>query len=390
MRLPNGTAGVVAVTLLGPILVATALAAASTFAANTPAEPAISTAPAAPASTATHPPTTNTDPVYRLYLAPTGSDANSGLRPDMPLRTLARAHELLLLAAPQKDVEVRIKQGTYTAPPTTWTFLVHGHTVSFLPIDYEYGDSIDGIAGRPVFRGDGTSGFWFTGQLPKGHSGGDARLRFYYLQVEKYDQGGLELNGGIAEVGGLWRPATAGYNGNTVVGMYFTNLGSRWATPRFGYSGIDLVNSRKNLIRGNHFVRLENSGSAANVMHGVYLAHGSSGNTVRNNKFQMISGDPIRTRNDSNDNNVFSNVLRRTGGGAQFSDWFCDGLCARRYDKPRECASHGNLFHDNDNVSSYRGAAVSDWALTPGDQQYAGAAGCANDGEKRVRTWRNK
>lgn len=326
---------------------------------------------------------------FRVYVSPDGSDADSGLSPASAVRTLAGAHAVLQAAAPTTDVEVRIRQGTYVAPPATWTFLVPGHTVTFLPIDYEYGEGVGGIAGRPVFRGDGTSGFWLTAQLPAGHSGGNVGLRFYYLQVERYDLGGLKIDGGIKTVDGIRRPATGGHNGNTVFGMNFHRLGSAWAGPAYGFGAIDLVNSRQNLIRNNHFVNLENTASRAAALHGVYLAHHSSANTVAANRFEKISGDPIRTRNDSNDNDLFDNVLRRTGETAQYTDWFCDTDCAQRHNKSRECASHGNRFHENDNVSDYSGGRIGDWGVMPGDINYAGGPGCSNDGQRRIRTWDN-
>jgi hypothetical protein len=326
---------------------------------------------------------------FRVYLAPTGSDANSGLSPTSAVHTLGRAQAVLQEAAPTTDVEVRIEQGTYAAPPTAWTFLVPGRTVTFLPIDYEYGERSSDIAGRPVFRGDGTSGFWLTARLPEGHAGSNSGLRFYYLHVEQYDLGGVKIDGGVTTVGGIRRPATGGHNGNTIFGMYFTKLGSRWAGPGFGYGGIDLINSRNNLIQNNHFTHIENTGSDAGLIHGLYLAHHSASNTISSNQFEMISGDAIRTRNDSNDNDVFYNVFRRTGKDAQFSDWLCDTACAEQHSTSRDCASHGNVFRENDNVSGYSGGEISDWHLFQGDLHYAGRKGCSNDGQERVRTWGN-
>lgn len=329
-----------------------------------------------------------TDP-FRVYLSPSGVDANSGLSPAEPVQTLARAHEVLHAAAPTTDVEVRIEQGVYVAPSTSWTFLVPGHTVTFLPADYTYGAGADDIAGRPVFRGDGSSGFWLSAQLPEGHPGGDVGLRFYYLQVDQYDLGGLKLDGGIGAIEGVQRPTSAGHNGNVIVGMHFTRLGSRWGGTEHGYGGVDLVNSSNNIILENHFVRLENTGAGSVLIHGVYLAHHSTANTVRDNRFEMISGDPVRTRNDSNDNEVFHNVFQRSGATAHFSDWFCDTGCAQQNRRSHECASHGNVFRDNEIVSGYAGGAISEWHVTPGDIHYAGPAGCSNEGQPRVLTHGN-
>jgi hypothetical protein len=144
-------------------------------------------------------------PGLRLtFLDPAGSDTNSGLSVSAPVKTLARAHAVLTAAQPQTYVEVRIKQGTYTAPTTTWTYIVPGHTVNFMPTDYEYGDGVDDIAGRPVFRGNGTAGYWLRGKMPDTMpQGGDGGLRFYYLRAERYSEGGIALAGRYQTVDGL-------------------------------------------------------------------------------------------------------------------------------------------------------------------------------------------
>jgi hypothetical protein len=328
---------------------------------------------------------------FRVYLSPTGLDTNSGLSPAEPINTLSRAQQVLQKAAPAADVEVRIEQGVYVAPPSTWTFVVPGRTVSFLPIDYEYGETAADIAGRPVFRGDGTTGFWLTAQLPEGHPGGDIGLRFYYLQVDLYDRGGLTIDGGFTTVDGIRRPASSGHNGNTIAGMYFTRLGSRWSgTTHHGFGAVDLVNSSNNLVLDNHFSRLENVGTGEDLIHGVYLAHHSTGNSVRGNRFEIISGDPIRIRNDSNDNDVFHNVFERTGRFALYSDWFCDAECAREENRARECPSHGNVFRENDIGSGYSASTISDWHLAQGEMDSDGGEGCTNGGQPRVRAFGNR
>lgn len=328
--------------------------------------------------------------VYTVYVSATGSDANNGLTPATAVKTLKRVEAVLTAAAPQTDVEVRIKQGTYVAPTTTWRFYVPGHTISFMPVDYDPGDTYDDIAGRPVFRGDGSAGYWFSARLPSGHPGGNTNLRFYYLQVERYASGGLQFHGGVTTNSqGITVPATAGVNNNTVYGMLFTHLGSRHAPAGVGYGGLNTWNSSDNLIRNNHFVSHENAGGDAGLIHGIYLAHHSNRNTVTSNRFSLISGGPMRTRNDSNDNVVSGNTFTRTGT-VGYSEWFCDSSCvAANPGHARECASHGNVFHDNDLVSSYSGGAIATWALTPAGIDYPGGAGCDNAGQPRLRTWGN-
>lgn len=331
------------------------------------------------------------DGVFTVYMDAAGSDAADGLTPATGVKTLNRVQQVLAAAAPQTDVEVRIKQGTYVAPTSTWQYYVPNHTVTFLPIDYVYGGGATSIAGRPVFRSDGSAGYWLKASWPSGSVGGDTNLRFYYLQVELYSQGGLAISGATTKNSlGVTVPSNAGANHNTVFGMVFTKLGSKYSSAGFAYGGVDMVNSSDNLIKNNHFTYEENTGSDYGLIHGVYLAHWSKRNTVTGNEFAYISGGPMRTRNDSNDNDIYGNKFTRTGTVAYYSEWFCDADCvAANPGHGRECASHGNVFHDNNTISGYYGSDISWWDLSPDGNSYAGGTGCDNEGQLRVRTYGN-
>jgi hypothetical protein len=321
------------------------------------------------------------DTVLRVYLAPGGSDGNDGTAPDRAVGSLTAAQRVIAAARPDTDVEVRIQQGTYVSVPVQWTTYVPRHTIAFLPIDYDFGEGSAGLGGRPVFRGDGRNGFWLRAtQQPV-----DARLSFYFLQVEGYSAGGIAFEGGSTQGAGQ-TPA----NGNSIYGMAFRRLGSKHVRSGVGYGAVDLINSRNNIIQNNSFEYLENRGGSTeeNLVHGVYLSHRSSDNVIRDNRFYQISGDPIRTRDDSNENKVFGNTFTRTGAGAYFSDWFSTGDHAKKNANPLECASHGNVFYNNKLNSGYRGR-VDIFSTSPLGADYAGS-GCANDGRGRVRAWSNR
>jgi len=336
-------------------------------------------------------PTAAQEAVFIVHLAPDGSDTADGRTPATAVRTLERVEALLDAADPGIDVEVRIEQGTYTARTTYWDHYVPGHSIRFIPIDYQPGDGVDDIAGRPVFRGDGQTGCWFSARLAAGDPGGATNLEFRYLQIEHYSTCGLQFHGGITtNADGISVPASAGVNNNTVSGMVFREIGSKHVPASVGYGGLNTWNSSGNLIRNNHFLYNENTGADAVLIHGVYLAHHSSDNTVSNNRFNVVSGGPVRTRNDSNDNDVYDNTFIRAGVSAYYSEWFCDSACVE--DNPghgRECASHGNAFHENDTISGYDGQRLSWWALTPPGNDHAGGRGCDNEGQRRIRTWGN-
>jgi hypothetical protein len=324
------------------------------------------------------------DSVLRVYLAPQGFDTNDGRSPDRAVRSLTAAQRVIAAARPGTDVEVRIQQGTYVASPMQWTTYVPGHTIAFLPIDYELGAGSSGTGGRPIFRGDGRNGFWLrSSQQPA-----DARISFYYLQVEGYSAGAISFDGGAAP--GIQQVTARPGNGNSVYGMVFRRLGSKHVRSGVGYGAIDLINSRNNVIQNNSFEYLENLGGSTdeNLVHGVYLSHHSSGNLIRDNRFYQISGDPIRTRDASNGNKVFGNSFTKTGAGAYFSDWFSTGDHAKKSSTLAECASHSNEFYDNTLNSGYRGH-IDALRTSPLGDGYASGT-CTNEGQARVRAWDNR
>ncbi|MBC6458773.1 right-handed parallel beta-helix repeat-containing protein [Actinomadura sp. HBU206391] len=326
---------------------------------------------------------------FRVFMDPSGTDGNDGRTPSSPVQSLAQVQRVIAAARPTSDVEVRIAKGTYVAPPLVWDTYVAGRSITFLPADYDYGEGVGGIRGRPIFRGTGSAGFWFRAVLPPQNAGGDARLRFYYLQVERYSSGGIMLDGGTKRNGaGVTLPRTLGVNGNTVYGMNFRSIGSKHVSSGLGFGALDLVNSRNNVIQRNEFTRIENrSGSGElELVHGIYMAHHSTGNVIRENRFDRVSGDPIRTRNGSGRNDIARNTFVRSGFKAFFSDWFVSALKSR---ETRECPSTQNKFHENRLISGYVGG-VTPWSASPDGPEHSAAADCGNGAENRVLSWDNE
>lgn len=351
-----------------------------------------------------------TQGAFAVYMAPTndgGSDANDGLTPDTPVNTLPRVHDILTAQRPDADVEVRVKQGVYTSKPFhEWRFYVPGHSVSFMPIDYEPGDDAGDIAGLPVFRnaecgGSYCGGFWLQPRLPLDtsdplYNGGNSNLRFYYLQVERYSSGGLSIFGNSERDWDdethdppLHIKPTEGLNNNLVFGMQFRKLGNKWSGGRWGYGGIVLTNSSNNRIANSHFVNIENTDHAGNI-HGMYVTHHSSGNVIELNKFSYVSGYPVKFRNQSNDNKVEENRIHRAGLISYYRGEFCDTACARQNDISQQCASWGNRFFYNRLQGNYAGKQPSLWSLSPEGLDNPGGEPCsAPDGEQRVHTGGN-
>jgi hypothetical protein len=304
--------------------------------------------------------------VFTLYMSPYGSDSASGLTMREAVPTLNEVQKRLEKHKPDMDVEVRILHvcdKPYMGQTVEWTHTSPTHTISFMPSDYQHGAGIYEISGRPVFDGDGSPDylFWLESK-----SGEKTNIAFYYLQMQHYTKGGIALVGS--------REDSEGWNGyNTVYGCYFYLLGNKHTGKTNGYGGIHTWNSKYNTIENNHFVALEGIGNNCDDnpendtpdptpcgphIHGVYLAHRSDYNLVTNNRFRVISGDPIRVRNYSNYNRILANTFEQTGVDAFISDWHGD--C--------ECRSWENEFCDNTPLAcGYAGETIPLFESLEGD-----------------------
>jgi Periplasmic copper-binding protein (NosD) len=319
-----------------------------------------------------------------VYLAPAsqgGKDSNTGLTSSSPILTLAHAQQVLTKLNPTGNVTIRIKQGTYVANAITWSFYVPGHTVSFMPANYSGGGRPPG--GDPVFADPASNGThvgqtWFTAVLPAApsplHDGGNTGLRFYYLTIEDYTQG-ISFNG---QAGHSWHNSTfyiqpsTGVNGNDVSGMTFLDIGDSFAPSQTGYGAILFTDSSDDTISNNTFDDIYNSGDT-DQLHALYITHFSSGNTVDKNLFENTNGEAVKVRDRSNDNDIFSNTFKATGGVSAYLDDFCDQACVNGASpkKYRECASYGNRFADNVIETG------TTWDLIPPGQTYAGGSPCS-------------
>ncbi|GIJ56720.1 hypothetical protein Vau01_042360 [Virgisporangium aurantiacum] len=238
--------------------------------------------------------------VQTVYMNAAGDDAGDGATPATAVASLVRVQQLVAAGPADLDVEVRIHAGTYVAQGITWQTYRPGHTITFLPDDYEYGEGVGGIAALPVFQNKRASGSgryitgsWFmacpgaAGQPLA--DGGTSGLRFYYLRVEYYANAALSLDGSAGSCGGGYQrssapglPSARGLDGNTVFGMRFTKIGNAYTGgacddpdfQRCGYGGIVLTESSNNRIENNHFVDLRNSEHS--YIHAIYVTHKSS------------------------------------------------------------------------------------------------------------------
>jgi archaellin len=343
-------------------------------------------------------------PALTVYMAPAskgGSDKHTGLTTSSPVLTLARVQQVLERKKPAGDVVVRIEQGTYVAASTTWSYYVAGHTISFMPSNYALGHGRP-ADGDPAFvnvtsKGQHPANTWFHAELPGSSSslrgGGNVGLRFYYLLIEDYTQG-INLDGQTGHAyhnnakPAMYIKPSAGLNDVDVSGMTFSHIGDQYAPGYTGYGVVLFTDSSGDSIVNNTFDDIYNTGDT-DELHGLYITHFSSDNTISKNLFENTNGEAVKVRDRSNDNTVSGNRFINTGGVSAYLDDFCDYTCALENEKPpvayQQCASYGNHFADNTVESNN----FTD--LIPSGETYAGGAGCSiPKGQERLYSSGNK
>lgn len=354
------------------------------------------------------------DPL-RIYVAPDGSADNTGLTPHSPVRTLDDA-EARIPSTLTTDVEVRLEPGTYAgAAKTTWSTYPVGHKVSFLPTTYTVGEGSPGAL--PVFTGPTGSAnrskgsSWFSASAPRRHLTADEGLRFYYIEVRNYASGLTFM--GDTTVDPTTKLRKAGRFGNdhhTVWGMKFVNLGDKhnWNGAALdtevntrGTHAISLTNSSHNEFFRNHFINLEgveNTKTPAleiEVIHAFYVKDGSTANEIHGNSFRVISGSPLKFRNNASNNRLHHNRFSLAGTAS-------DGVAYDRIERfpcmrtgyPKgcktqtyyECPSHGNVVEFNTlraklvngtkRVAGYRWVATPLVVSSPYKTTERGKSGC--------------
>jgi hypothetical protein len=348
--------------------------------------------------------------VQIVYVNANGSDANDGATAATAVQTLARVQQVVAAGPLDEDVEVRIHAGTYTAAGLTWTTYRPGHTISFMPDDYQYGEGLSGIAARPVFvnaRASGSNRYigdpWFmacpglSGQPL--NAGGTSGLGFYYLAVEMFAPSAISLDGSAGPCGGHYHPTSGlglpsarGLNGNTIFGMFFTHIGNLYTGGsctdedwlRCGYGGIVLTESSHNRIANNSFLDLRNAENS--YIHALYMTHKSSYNTFSGNSINGVSSDPIKVR-DASDFNTFDS---NTFGANDFVRSDTQGAHYREEVGAGDCSSYHNRFTNNNLGTWLFGSSgnLPVWVLDPAGATWPGSAGCPAlpSGETRLTT----
>ncbi len=273
--------------------------------------------------------------VYSIFMSPNGNDDNSGDSLN-PIRTLAKAQEILNSVKPACNVEIRVRKGTYSGQSVVWRYKSN----YWITIQSERDDSID----MPVFDGKYAPYSvqnWFTARVQ-----GNSNLRFRFLKVQNYRTAIFFY--GNKDSTQLWNC------NNRLYGMHFNRIGAYFTRLKddVSYSVVNLKNSRNNQISRCSFTSALNEYVPHNnLLHAIYIASFSINNTISYNHFEDIAGDPIRIRDRSNYNKINENTFVNSGHTAFYSDW--------HNINDNECRSYGNEFKRNTCSKGFRGTEIS-------------------------------
>lgn len=266
-----------------------------------------------------------------IYVDLLGTDANEGYSKAEAVQTLQRAmSQAESMADDITSIKIEIAAGTYKAQ----RFSAQGN--ERIPI------TITAAAGaKVIFDGAGEGGTWMTLRQRRGELSG---IKVSELEVTNYETA-IDMRGDREhlehQVGGM----EIRHNRFRNIG----NIARSGAQP--STAAIRLVNSRHNVIVRNVFSGIRNTRSCG-LLHAIYVAHHSSENLIENNYFSDSCGDPIRFRDESNQNVVRLNTFKDAWYKSPVSDWFCDG--GTRNDctkKTPECPSVDNVLEANKVIS---------------------------------------
>ena len=256
---------------------------------------------------------------YVVWVAAEGDDSASGAAAASPVRTLERAHALLVerfgadAERLDRDVRIRISSGRYEDQHVRWTFTHPEHVVRLEGYAPGLWTSKPRFVGC-VRPGCASTRAWF--ELARG-DGEPTNVQIVNIQVTTYHRAVI-LRGGPD-------PATEWNGGNVVHRSDFRNIGTRFRTditPEVWSPAILVLhNSRSNRIWGNRVSGSANRLDHANSwFHTIYASHRSTDNVIRNNLIVDTSGD-FHVRDGSDRNTFAGNVMVGSFYRAIVTEW---------------------------------------------------------------------
>lgn len=276
-----------------------------------------------------------------VYLSNLGDDGNSGLSIDKSVASLQRALDVAINLPLQKNniVKILVDNGVYRGQIAVTKGVPKGVELQIRPLNKKNH--------RPKFDGDGLGGTWLT---INNSSGIPSNIGIYDLEIVNFETA-ISINGN--------RNNFARSNGGNIIrNNIFSNIGqisSEAASP--STAAIRLVNSDGNKIFRNKFFNIINRERCV-LLHAIYVAHNSTGNSIEENIFKNGCGDAIRFRDGSSNNVVKDNKFIDSWDKAPVSDWYCDSSNRQDCTKAEgECPSFNNTLNGN-KILSQSGKSV--------------------------------
>lgn len=279
----------------------------------------------------------------KVYIASNGNNARDGLSTKTAVLTLSRAQEIVRQQTQTpRNVEVLIGPGVYYKQSVKWTYTMAKHSILIrAQLPDRSRPRFDGCVGAGSSL-DCTSETFFTlvpltSSIPRG-------------QVHLQDLWIYRYRGAITLGQKLYPTAN-----NSITRVRFQKIGNSY-NPKllYGYSAVGLQNATKNTIRDCSFEDIVNVlgpetprnvgeenlnlSDVERLIHGVYMSHGASENSILYNTFHTISGHAVKVRNSSNLNKIWQNDFTKINAGA-FQDWYSRTA--------KECPSWGNNLRYN-------------------------------------------
>lgn len=319
--------------------------------------------------------------VLTVYVSPTGDDTRDGTSPQAAVASLGRAQEVLDQVRGDADALVCLAGGSYTVANARWWHHRPGRDTTIRGSCWQPEDAPEtpeepggrapeepGGEGPEEPGGDGpeepggqapdeslaedrVSGVGDLGDAPPTvfHGGGGPAILTIRPPTAPAD-----VNLTIENV--TFREAANGLRIDradrvNLTGVRFAYIGTRWApyTLATGYYAVLLHGSSHATIADTSFVAIENEVSPG-LIHGVYVAHGSSHNRMIRLTMNEVSGDPIRFRDASSWNTVEGSSFLYSGSRAPVSDW---------YNRTTEAPSWGNTFRGSTYDAGYSGQTLA-------------------------------
>ncbi len=253
--------------------------------------------------------------------------------------TLTEVHDFLLATQPEvPEIVVRLTPGAAARPraQTLWHYYKPNQRI----VLDGYGGAVNGThGGRP------TPGYFLSyrpavGDQTSADRPAAANLDVRNITIRGFESGGIEIS--PQQKAGADNRWDGGHNafvsGAHLQGVRFAGLGSKhsapgdanWAKMRFGAGGVMMRGVSDSTIEDCTFRGLENGivpgafnegRDGPKLIHAIYMNNQSSRNTIRNNRFDTVSGDAIRVSNGSNDNVIRGNQSHNAGDKALVSEW---------------------------------------------------------------------